>query len=131
MTGYDSNTYVYKIVDGAGGVPRLLQEIILNPKLSLYMDSKQRFKAKTRTGNPLKIGNVKFVAKTTTIEPTLVPIWFSNIGASDYVTPLPSERDEIIQIFNDCQAVVLKYRNLEDENFYVPEFVRFYNKECY
>lgn len=130
MTGYETNSYIYKIVDGGGGVPKLLQEVIIDPELSLFMDTTQKYVPKTHTGSVLKLGNVKFIEERTSVKPTLVPIWFSGKRESDYVAPLPSVREEIMQKFNDCQAVVLKYRNVENKDFYIPEFVRFYNENC-
>lgn len=48
MTGYDTNSYIYKIVE-AGQEPKLLQEVIINDSITLLKDTSSYLKSSTVT----------------------------------------------------------------------------------
>lgn len=121
MMGYDTNAYSYKIA-GSGKPPILLQEIIITPRFSLLKD--------TRT-------YVKYVRKPTSfdgsngqLEKRLAPVWYISTNNADRVENISTKRPALLKRFNDCPDVIKKYRDYDDDTFYVIEFMRLYIEKC-
>ena len=121
MTGYDTNSYIYKIVE-AGQEPKLLQEVIINDSITLLKDTSSYLKSSTVTYG---IGQT-----TSIIERKLKAVWYISKQNSDFVESIPTERKELLKRFNDCQDVMLKYRDYNEEKFFVIEFMRLYIENC-
>jgi len=121
MTGYDTNSYIYKIAE-AGEEPKLLQEVIINDSISLLKDTRSYLKWSTGTHG--------FGETTNIVERKLKPVWFISKQNSDFVESIPAERKELLKRFNDCQDVMLKYRDYNEDKFFVIEFMRLYIENC-